>query len=65
MLLYTHREGQEPTRRKEGKTMRYYDNDFDRLVDEALAQMEKAGIPLPQSRFVETEESSSVSPEKI
>lgn len=42
--------------------MMYYDNDFDRLVDEALAQMEKAGIPLPQSRLVETEEPSSVSP---
>lgn len=36
--------------------MMYYDNDFDRLVDEALARMEENGETLPQIRYGETEE---------
>ena len=48
MLSYNHREGISPEG-KEVSKMRY-DNNFDRRVDEALAQMEAEGEALPEIR---------------
>ena len=33
-----------------------YDNNFDRMVDEALAQMEAEGETLPEIRYGESED---------
>ena len=54
MVYYSHREGITSEGKEVSKMM--YDNNFDRMVDEALAQMEAEGETLPEIRYGESED---------